>query len=534
MKKFTQPIILVVFSINLFAQHGDHVAPTSTAPIRLLEPSGFAHKKVSTTNIEAQKYFDQGLTLLYAYNSWDAARSFKRAAELDPSLAMAWWGVAEATFTKNTWRPDYAERMKEFRAAISKAVAMKAPPTERIYIEATAKLFSDAEKPDYKSLEAAYSAAMKRIYEDSNNDPDAATLYLFTTGWSWTKDGKPLGETSKTVEILERELKRSPMHLGLNHLYIHVVEASSHPERTSRSADILRSFKLSEPELGHLVHMPAHIYVRVGDFQKAAESNQETAKMVTANMTNEFKEWHFGHVFSFLRLSYYMQGNYEKLRANDLVSFDYFFPNPTPDELKRRGNDIASMVRFRRWSDVLKFQHPEKPVPNMSYHRARALAATGKIAEAEIEQNKYFEACKCGPDFPVQEGVDEDTKKMMMININRLAAKIASAKGDNDRALEHLKKAVAIEDEIPYSEPPISIEPARLNLGGLLLRMGRFKDAEKAFRDDLLRNRGNGRSLFGLMKAFEGQNKPEEAQKARRAFNDAWKYADTELTIEEL
>jgi hypothetical protein len=542
MKKLTNAIILL-FALGMLAlaQHADHAPPTAAAPMRLLETKGFVHKKVSTTSVEAQKYFDQGLTLLYAYNSWDAARSFKRAAELDPSLAIAWWGVSTATFPRSAGTGDYAENMKAARAAIEQAKALSAPASERVYIEALAKRFSDAEKPDRKALDADYAAAMKKIYEDSPNDPDAAILYHWSrvreenTG-GWKKNAIPGKEALEGERILEDALKKHRDHLGLNHEYIHQVESSLQPERALRSADLLRSFKLSEPELGHLVHMPAHIYVRVGDFQKAAESNLETARNVKVQMGSEFGKWHYDHVYSFLRLSYYMQGNYEKLRLNDIASFDHAYPNPTANQKEMRGKDLWMMLRFGRWKDVLEFQTSE-PFPNIYSTRAYALAATGNLAEAEEEEKKFLAACKCGLDPVIAKGSgqwDADGKRVSAINVRRLAAKIASAKGDNLSALEHLQKAVIIQDEIGYAEPPRSIEPARVNLGGLLLRMGRFAEAEKTFREDLLWNRGNGRSLFGLMKALEGPKKSTKARQVEREFRNAWQYADSELRIEDL
>jgi tetratricopeptide (TPR) repeat protein len=539
MRNFTQAILLLLAAAAFgLSQHADHTAPDSTKPIRLLDPTGFVHMKVSTSNPEAQRYFDQGLTLSYAYNRWDALRSYKRAVELDPSLAMAWCAIADSTYVRFSGQPDYAEKMKESREAIGKALSLRASPKERAYIEASARLISDAEKLDRKTLDAAYSDAIKKIYERWPDDPDAAAAYAGELGWDWSKDGKPLGNTSKTVELLERALKRNPKHLGLNHYYIHAVEASSWPERALAAADYLRSLKLNEPELGHLVHMPAHIYVRVGDFQKAAESNMETAKMSQVHMTPEFNDWHFSHVYSFLRLSYYMQGNYEKLRANSIASFDWAFPNPDANRKMMRGINFESMVGFRRWKEILDLQIPEEPPrPNFQYAKAYALAATGKVAEAEEIYRKYLIGCKCDPDGvdtknpDKWEAVDEAFKR---VEASKLAARIAEAKGDNDRAIEYLGKAVPIEDELPYSEPPVALYPVRVSLGGLLLRTGRFAEAEDVFRKDLQSHRGNGRSLFGLMKALEGQNKEKEAKRVEKLFRHAWRHADTPLTINEL
>ena len=537
MKNFTQATLLLIIAAAVsLSQHTVHTAPKSETSIRLLDPSGFVHMKVSTNNAEAQKYFDQGLTLHYAYNHWDALRSFKRAAELDPAMAMAWWAISDTAYIEFSGQTDYAEKIRESRDAITKALSLKASPNERAIIDASAKQFSDAEKPDAKALRAGYKSALKTLYENSPEDPDIATWYAMSLGWNWSKDGRPLGDTATTVMVLEQGLKRDSNHLGLNHMYIHAVEASQQPERALRSADYIRSLKLKEPELGHLVHMPAHTYIRVGDFQKAAESNQETAINVKSSATEGFRDWHFSHVFNFLRLSYYMQGNYAKLRTNAIALSDFAYPNPNAEQLKMRGIDLNSMVRFRRWQEILDFQlSAETQV--FQYAKTHALTATGKVAEAEERYAKYLAACKCDPVLAIPDGSSQseaDSKRLSAVNAGRLAARIAEAKGENSRALEYLQKAVLIEDDIAYSEPPMAIEPVRVNLGGLLLRLGRFAEAEEVFRKDLELHRGNGRSLFGLMKALEGQNKKDQAKKIRREFENAWRYADTVLTINDL
>jgi len=487
MKNLTQvALVLFLTAAAAFSQHTDHALPKAETPIRLLDPKGFVHINVTTTSAEAQKYFDQGLTLAYAYNHWDALRSYRRAAELDPSMAMAWCAIADFTYVTFSGQADYAEKNKESREAIARALSLKASPKERAYIEASAARYSNAEKPDQKALDDANTAALKKIYENSPEDPDAALAYAETFGWTWTKDGKPLGETARSVEIIERALQRNPEHLGLNHAYIHAVEPSSQPERALRSADYLRSLNLKDPEFGHLVHMPAHIYIRMGDFQKAAESNQRTAIRLNSNLSKEFREWHFSHVFQFLRQSYYMQGNYEKLTANGLRSFDFVNPNPDEDRKKERGKYLNAKIWFRRWKDILDLQlSDEKPIPNQHYARAFALAATGKVGDAEDQYKKYLAECKCGPDIEKIDGIEKIEATFRQWSASKLAARIAEAKGNNIIAVEYLQKAVSIEDEFPYGEPPLATEPVRVNLGGLLLRMARYAEAEEVCRKDL-------------------------------------------------
>ncbi|MCA1639939.1 MAG: hypothetical protein LC768_16700, partial [Acidobacteria bacterium] len=305
-------------------------------------------------------------------------------------------------------------------------------------------------------------------------------------------------------------------HLGLTHIYIHTVEDSLEPERALKAANFLRSLKLNSPTFGHLVHMPAHIYVRTGDFQASVESNEETAQMPTNELSEDFRKWHYGHVAQFLLFSYAMQGNYAKVE-------EIFKRFPDAAVSPFRNRRLRYLVRFRRWDEILNFPAPKPdspPVDRSSYHwaRAYAFAATGKTAEAEAERKPLFDATKEQVELRAKQISGEAFKSfsnLISLNENRLSAAIALARGDRQTAIELLRKAAAIEDMLPYGEPPTSILPVRESLSGALLLDKQYGQAEQVFRQDLKYNPGSGRSLFGLMKSLQAQGKKDEAKKNR-------------------
>ncbi len=518
--------IVCLLSAIAIAQHADHAAPKTTteeSPIDLVKTDAISHRKVATSNKQAQAYFDQGLTLYYAFNDGDAIRSFRRAAELDPNLAMAHWGLALAAYPRGTGggNPRDEKRMKEARDAIKTAMSMPAPPSDRRYIEALSKLLPDEAGYDRKASEDAYREAMKPIFEADPKDADAAALYalsiFYSAGYTnWTRDGEPVGRWPEMLSVLEAGLKLHPKHVGLTHTYIHGVEESMQPERALPAADALRGQKIFIPSFGHLVHMPAHIYVRTGNFQKSIESNEETATMPTDSLSEEFKIWHYNHVLNFLLFSYAMQGNFAKVTHS--LDRKFIFKSPRSSDQRPR-----YWVRFKRWDDILKAPAPPadsrpETLKGWTWARAMALVATGNVAKAEVERSKDR----------------TDPNPLRKIDDARIDAAIARQKGDKAEEIDLLRDAVDAEDTLPYSEPPLSISPVRENLGGALLRDGQFVEAEKTFREDLRRNPGSGRSLFGLMTALNAQGKKDEASEIRKQYLKAWKYADIKLTVIDL
>ena len=515
-----------ICTAGVFPQHVQHNAPTDQSgskPIELVSTDAIINRKVATSSKQAQAFFDQGLTLYYAFNDGDAVRSFRRAAELDPQLAMAYWGIALAAYPRSTGggNPSDLKRLKEARDAIKTAMSMSAPTSDRIYIEALSKLLPGEAGYNRKASEDAYRLAMKPIYESSPRDADAAALYalsiFYSAGYSnWTRDGEPVGRWPEMLAVLEAGLKLHPKHVGLTHTYIHGVEESMQPERALAAADALRGQKIFIPSFGHLVHMPAHIYVRTGNFQKSVESNEETATMPTDSLSEEFRLWHYNHVLNFLLFSYAMQGNFAKV--SDSLDRKFIFKTPRSSDQRPR-----YLVRFKRWDDILSAPAPPadsrpETLQGWRWARAMALIAKGDVAKAQAEWTKDT----------------TDASPLRKIDDARIDSAIARQKGDKAKEIDFLMDAVDAEDTLGYSEPPLSISPVRENLGGALLRDGQFVEAEKTFREDLRRNPGSGRSLFGLMKALDGQSKTVEARTIEKRYLEAWKYADIKLTLEDL
>src|SRR3990172_7452568 len=410
MRNLSNLIVMVcILSMSAFAQTAGHNHPSTDAkPAVLMSGLGEQHHPVSTKNPEAQRFFDQGLILIFAFNHDESVRSFKRAAELDPNLAMAYWGIALALGPNINLDVD-PEREKAAYKAVQKALALSAnaPEQERAYIESLAKRYSIDPKADLKKLAVDYKNAMGELVKRYPDDLDAATLYaesiMDLRPWQlWNKDGTPAGGTEEIVAVLESVLKRNPNHIGANHYYIHTIEASLHPERALPSAERLKTLA---PAAGHLVHMPAHIYMRTGDYKSAAQRNKVAAEVDQAYIKSSgvqgvYPLMYYSHNLHFLAVAYAMEGRFSdaKKAADQLEAhvgphvkgmpmLEFFMPTST-----------LILVRFQRWGDILE---SPKPNPNMSitnamWHFARgmAYATTGKVKEAESERKQFISARK--------------------------------------------------------------------------------------------------------------------------------------------
>jgi tetratricopeptide (TPR) repeat protein len=510
-------------------------------PIALLTGLGDLRHRVATNNADAQRFFNQGLTLVYAFNYADARRSFQRAAELDPRMPMAYWGLALA-YGPNINQDIDADGEKEPFAAISKAQALSAtaPARERLYIQALAKRYSIAPGANLRQLAVDYKDAMKALVKLDADDADAATLYaeslMNLRPWKlWRADGQPAEETAEIMSVLEAVLRRHPNHLGANHYYIHAVEASPHPERGLQSTERLRAMKLGAAA-GHLVHMPSHIYLRTGDYEAAAESNVETLALIDRNETARSDVGR--HCLNFLLVAYGMQGHLSAARQTT----EQLEALVSPQLRKLTGPglvvsaSILTLVRFRQWDEIWKTTEPNQGllITNSFWHWARAMsyAWAEKSSEAEAERAIFIDKAKA---VPPETQIDLNrASDVFMIADQMLGARIARAKGDTKTSIELLRKAVELEDLLAYSEPPSWQLPARESLGGLLLLTGDYTGAEKIFRADLLRHPRSGRSLFGLVNSLSGQGKKLEAASAQQEFETAWKHADTQLKVEDL
>jgi hypothetical protein len=508
-------------------------------PPRLISGLGEVHHPVSTNNRQAQQFFDQGLKFVYGFNHDEARRSFQRAAELDPKLAMAWWGVA-LTLGPNYNLPIDPEREKAGYDAAQKAITLQenASEAERAYIGALSVRYSNDPKVDLQALDRAYKDAMGKVAARYPDDLDAATLYaesiMNLNPWKlWTADGKPAEGTEEIVATLESVLKRNPNHLGANHYYIHAVEASPHPERALPSAARLE--KLAPAE-GHLAHMPAHIYARVGDHSASARCNQvamaaDKKFLAETNEQGFYRLMYYSHNMHFLAYADCMRGDFNgaKAAADQLVTnaspgvknipmLEGFIPTP-----------IIVLLGFERWSDILKFPKPEDSLvlTNAVWHSARgvALANLGKTADAETEQKAFRDLVSKMPPNEMYDMLN-DRSAVFKIHENLLSGAIAHSRRDDNAAIDFLKQAVAAEDALNYAEPPPWYPPVRPTLGRLLLAIKQAGEAEKVFREDLERRPRDARGLSGLRDALKAQGRNYEAEQIDQQFQAAWKVAD--------
>ncbi len=527
----------------------NHAHHTQSHPVSLVTGLGDLHHPVSTHNLEAQKFFDQGLRFIYAFNHDEAARSFQHAAELDPKLAMAYWGVAEAV-GPNYNDPADPDRYKHAHDAVQKAVDLSsgASPSEQTYIQAMAKRFPADPNSDLKKAAEDYRDAMREVARQFPDDLDAATLSaesgMNLHPWGlWHQDGTPEAGTEEIVSTLESVIKRDPNHLGAVHYYIHAVEASNNPERALAGANKLAALA---PNAGHIVHMPAHIYIRTGDYEAAVQTNQKAAEVDRAYIKETgaqgiYPMMYYSHNLHFVAMCGAMNGRYTDARKNadllvanvgphvkDMPPLEGFMTIP-----------VAVEIRFHHWNEILKIPAPDPAMKTATvfwhFGRGLALAGTGKIADAEAEYKIVSEAeAATPPDVIFQMPINNKAKDIMKIAENVLGAKIALAKKDTAGAISLLRDAVAIQDKLNYGEPPDWFYPVRENLGGALLMTGDAAAAEKVFRADLDRNPRNPRSLFGLQQSLLQQKRDYDAGFVKKQLDASWKGSPHVLKLDDL
>lgn len=537
-------IVLLSLVLSVPASGQQDAAPKKPKTVPLMPGLGTLHHPVSTKNLQAQAFFDQGLRLIYAFNHEEAARSFQQAAELDPKLAMAYWGVAEAV-GPNYNDPASEDRYIQAHQAIEKArsLAADASASDQAYIAALAKRFPADPKSDLQAAAEAYRDAMREVSRQFPDDPDAATLFaeagMNLHPWGlWRLDGTPEEGTEEIVATLESVIRRDPNHLGAVHYYIHAVEASRSPERALAGA--IRLAQLA-PAAGHIVHMPAHIYIRTGDYEAAVETNQKAALADQAYIKASaaqgihpmmYSTMYYSHNLHFIAVCSAMNGNYlEARRSAQMLAANV---GPLLKEMPPAEGfmtvPIAVEVRFHKWNAILKLPQPHAGMEatTVFWHFARglALAATGKIPDAEVEHAFVVEAKEKTPSEEIfLMPVNNKTKDILKIAENVLGAKISLAKNDGKAAVSQLREAVAVQDALKYDEPPDWFYPVRESLGAVLLQNGDAAGAEDVFRADLSRNRRNPRSLFGLEQALKAQGKTYDAAFVKKQFDASWKGA---------
>jgi len=510
----------------------------------LFDGLGSRSRDVTTASPETQRFFDQGLKFLFAFNHDEAIRSFRQAAEFDQACAMAWWGIAYACGPHiNNPAVDEAHAHQGSDAlAKARACAPGASPVERSLIDALTKRYADPPPVDRKGLDQAYARAMRAVWTKYPGDTDVGALYaealMDLRPWDlWTHDGQPQPGTGEVTKVLDDVLAREKDHPLALHLYIHLYEASPHPGKADSAANRLRDF---QPGLAHLVHMPSHIDVRRGRWKEAESANEkaiasdEAYRKIRPNQG--FYRMYMLHNHQMLAFAAVMRG--ESARA--IRAVDEMIAAVPPDWARQNAVladgtlalPLEIRMRFGRWNEVLAAPEPTGifPAARAFRHAARgsALAATGKVAEARHELDAFRTAKKKVPDsavIVVNKAVD-----VLEVAEHFVTGEVLYREGKPEEAFAAFGEAVRREDALRYAEPPDWIIPVRHALGAALLQSGRYAEAERIYRDDLKRHPENGWSLFGLSRSLALQGQTGEASRIRARFDQAWADADVKLS----
>jgi tetratricopeptide (TPR) repeat protein len=505
----------------------------------LFDNLGSLHHPITTTSEQAQRFFDQGLRLVYAFNHEEAIRSFEAAAQLDSQAAMPYWGIALAL------GPNINSEMetKDERRAIemvqkARRLAGHITPVEQAYIEALVTRYVGRKGVKRKGLDEAYAKAMRSVAQRFPEDGDAATLFaealMDLRPWDfWKPDGRPQPGTEEIVTTLEAVLVKNPDHPGACHYYLHAVEASLQPERALPCADRLPGLM---PGAGHLVHMPAHIYMRVGKYHEAVEGNQQAAHVdeqyfASQHPTGEYADGYYRHNLYFLWASLAMEGrNVEAMKAARDVAATITVEEASKDRSKEfyLPTPIFSMIRFGRWEELLKEPVPPKGLRLMDgmwrLGRGLALVATGRLPGAEGEHVVLAGLTK---QIRRDRTTEEKTQRALLKIAERiLSGEIAARRQRYDDAIRLFEEAIKMEEALPYSEPPLWPLSVRHHLGAVLLLADRPSEAEAVYHADLLRHPDNGWALTGLIQSLQAQQKDDQAAVAEDRFKKAWAHAD--------
>ena len=518
-------------------------------PPVLMSGMGGHHHPISTKNSEAQQFFDQGLTLVYGFNHEEAVRSFRRAAELDTQSAMAFWGIALALGPCINLDVDPAHEKAAYEA-VQRAMSLSQGTTEseRSYIRALSQRYSIDPQANLRKLDTDYAHAMRELSGRYPDDLDAAVLYAESLmdlhPWKlWSLDGRPSEDTGEIMAVLESVLRRDPGHIGANHYYIHTMEASPRPEAAFASAYRLETLV---PAAGHLVHMPAHIYMRSGDYGAAARSNvvaAETDRLYlqeSRTAGSVYDVMYYCHNLHFLAAADSMAGDFAaaKQAADELAAHVAGLVHDMPMAEVYVPTPFLVLVRFHRWDEVLKVPAPDSnlAMTNALWHFARgsAWAAKGQVEMAEAERRSLAVGQKATPADAEFSFFFNKASAFLDLAASVLDARIAVARGETARSIEYWKEAVAIQDHLNYGEPPEWFYPVRESLGAALLRSGDHAQAEAVFRADLEQYPRNPRSLFGLWKSLQAEGRTADAEWIRREFAIAWGNASASLDLGDL
>ena len=525
----------------------DEVVATETERVGpILEGMGDFHHPITTDNEMSQRLFNQGMVLAYGFNHLEAERSFREAARLDPECAMCYWGVAFVRGPNINSMMD-PESVPVAWEAMAKAqeLAAGASEAEQAYIEALSVRYVENPPEDRSELDMQYANAMRELAAAYPDDLDAAAIFgaslMETTPWDyWEEDGSPKEITEEIMATFEGILEKDPDHPGAAHYYIHTVE-KERPELAEATADLLGDVA---PGAGHLVHMPSHIYLRVGRYHDATSINQLAVQADDSYITQCRKQGmypvaYMPHNWHYIWYSASVEGRkevameaanemaarveLENLRAPGLGAIQHFWITP-----------LYGNVRFGDWDEILAVPEPDEdliyPRAIRHYARGMALLRTDRLDEARTELEQ-LEVLAMDPELEKVTIWDLNTSAALVdIAVEVLSGEIAAAEGNYDDAIDSLRTAAELEDELTYDEPPPWHQPVRQVLGAVLLEAGKPAEAEVAYRQDLEVFPSNGWSLFGLQQSLEAQGKSDEAAAVGEQFATAWQFADVTLT----
>jgi tetratricopeptide (TPR) repeat protein len=523
---------------------------TSRQMAPLMTNLGSHKMKIVTREERAQLFFNQGLILYYGFNHLEAYRSFREVARLDPKCAMAYWGQALALGPNINLPMDPADSKTVFDA-VQKALSLSefASDKEKRLIHALSKRYTPEPPEDRAPLDKAYADAMKDVAATYADDPDVLTLYaealMDLHPWDYWKDGKPRPWTAEPIATIEKAIALDPMHPGANHLNIHILEASESPGKATESADKLRYLV---PGAGHLVHMPAHIYIRTGRYIDGIEANERALKsdkeyIEQCNAQGMYPLFYYPHNFHFLWACAQMAGMAEKslavahdlamniktelMAVPDFVTLQHWYTSPW-----------YTMVRFGKWDQIMEIPEPADSLVYVKsvWHYARGMAHVrrGNTTDAYAELNKLKQQVA----LPVMKELTiagfNSFEKVLTISVNVLEAEIEASNKNYNKAIVLLTSAIHEEDDLLYQEPPDWYHPARQVLGAIFMEAKKPKEAEIIYREDLKIYPENGWSLFGLHQSLIAQKKKDEAAKVKERYHKAFERSDVKLTSSRL
>lgn len=517
---------------------------TTYVQARLLPGLGDLHYPVTTTSLKAQEFFEQGLRLVYAFNHWEAIQAFREATRLDPEFAMAYWGLALAYGPNlNDVNPQDRERiaLESIQKAISRKGRVSA--VEKDFIDAMAARYNGKAYDNRDSLNQAYATAMIQLAKKYPNDAEALTLcadaIMNTMPWDyWEKDGSPKPATVEAKVILENTLKQFPKHPGAHHLYIHLVEASTSPEQALGSAQFLEK---AMPGAGHIVHMPAHIYLRTGQYSRAIELNQQAAKvdevyLASSSNYGMYRLSYYPHNVDFISFGSYMEGR-SALGIQTAMKLAYkgsTVTKTTPGFAQYLlAEPVLAFVRFGKWDEILSLPAPDEDLAYAQaifrFGRGLAYLRMGNVAQAS-EELLLLDSLSSSETLQSFYFSFNPASEITKVPRDILRGELLLKQNQTEAGLAALRDAVKAEEALRYNEPPDWKIPSRHFLGAALLERELYVEAEQVYLTDLKKNPENGWSLIGLQQCYAKQGKKSEMAATAKRYATAWKNSDVALS----